>query len=295
MIGVIVYSISGRVMVCRWVKVLVLFIVVVLYRLFGIVCNMLVVMVKINGKLSQVCIMISVVLVQNGLVSYVFGLMLKKDRIVLLMILKELLNILVKMRMVINFGIVYGKIKMVWISGLKCRFFWFIRIVNNMFIVYCRVVVSSVYIMVYCSIFRKVECQMERVKILIKFFSFIQFISFVGGVWYRLQLVKVMVKLNRIGKIIINISRIKFGVIIRYGKLLFSSIWYCLCMLLRVIFLLCFLLLSYVFCSERKQISMLKVMISMLIIFLVNRKIELFCGIFLFRVYNFYNFLCRKL
>ncbi|SSN11116.1 Uncharacterised protein [Klebsiella pneumoniae] len=186
MIGAIAYSTSGRVMVRRRVKALAPSIVAASYRSSGIACNTPVVMAKTNGKPSQVCIMISAVLVQNGSVSHAFGLMPKKDRIALLMTPKESLNIPAKTRMVTNPGTAHGKIKMVRISGLKRRSFWFTRIANNTPTVHCRVVASSVHTTVHCSTSRKVERQMERVKILIKFFSPTQSTSFAGGVWYRL-------------------------------------------------------------------------------------------------------------
>lgn len=99
--------------------------------------------------------MISAVLVQNGSVSHAFGLMPKKDRIALLMTPKESLNIPAKTRMVTNPGTAHGKIKMVRISGLKRRSFWFTRIANNTPTVHCRVVASSVHTTVHCSTSRK--------------------------------------------------------------------------------------------------------------------------------------------
>ena len=186
MIGAIAYSTSGRVMVRRRVNALAPSIVAASYRSSGIACSTPVVMANTNGKPSQVCIIISAVLVQNGSVSHSFGLMPKNERIALLMTPKESLNIPAKTRMVTNPGTAHGKIKMVRISGLKRRSFWLTRIANNTPTVHCRVVASSVHTTVHCSTSRKVERQMERVKILTKFFSPTQSTSFAGGVWYRL-------------------------------------------------------------------------------------------------------------
>ena len=127
--------------------------------------------------------MISAVLVQNGSVSQAFGLMPKKDKMALLMTPNESLNIPAKTRIVTNPGTAHGRIKIVRIIGLKRKSFWLTRIASNTPTVHCRVVASSVHTTVHCRTSKKVERQMDNVKMLMKFLNPTQSTSFAGGVW----------------------------------------------------------------------------------------------------------------
>ena len=95
----------------------------------------------------------------------------------------ESLNIPAKTRMVTKPGTAHGKIKMVRISGLKRKSFWFTRIASSTPTVHCSVVASSVQTTVHCSTSKKVERQIESVKILMKFLNPTQSTSLAGGVW----------------------------------------------------------------------------------------------------------------